>query len=126
MIKFEELEAAHIAAQNAVKPIKEKLEIARKQHDEDAKIAVQPFTDMLESYLDQKLRDKKDIPIQVGAKLTFKNKEYTVLERGLQFCFGQMFDNSRCRIALIRPDGTISKNERSAYSSDLKEYEITG
>jgi len=126
MITFEQLEVAHINAQEAVKPIKEKLRIAEKQFDKEAKQATAPFTEMLESYLDQMLKDKNNRPIAVGSKLLFKNKEYTVLERGLQLCFGQMFNNSRCLIALIRPDGTISRNERSACSSDLKQYEIIG
>lgn len=126
MITKEELTASYQKLDSDLEPLRTELAEAKANFDLKAKEAELPFLKMLEMYYDENLVDINGKPVKVGDIITNGKATYKVINRGMQFVFGQMMFNPRVMCQKIRDAGNVAaySKEKHIHPSDLKLYAV--
>lgn len=122
MITKDNLKDAYSAYLKKAEPIKIEFKKIEKEFDEKFKNASKSYLEMLEKYYDEQLVDSTGNSIKIGCIISKNKVNYEVVDRGMQFIFGEMLYNPRVRVRKL-PVNSKGKI-KDIFPHELKEFEI--
>lgn len=126
MITKEQILEAQKEVEEKAKPLNEIFKIVKADHDNKVSEIEKPLLDLIETYYDENLRDKNDVPVKNNSIITNGKSKFYIHNRGMQFFFGIIIFNPRVMGKKIDDEGIIKPKAREVHigPSELKEYWI--
>jgi DNA integrity scanning protein DisA with diadenylate cyclase activity len=121
MITKEQIKKSKMQVLQDLQPLHEEYAIITEEYNAKCTKIEQPFLDLIEQYYDEQLLDKNKNSIRVGYQLKLGKKTYKVINRGMQFVFGEILFNPRVMIQCIEKPIIKLKH---VHPRDLIKYEI--
>jgi hypothetical protein len=126
MITNNDLTTVYLKLQEDLEPLRQELKEAKAKFKSNAKQLEAPYLEMLEKYYDEKLIDINGVSVKIGNTVSNGKISYKVINRGMQFVFGEMMFNPRVICQKIRASGDTARysKEKHIHPSELKEFTV--
>jgi hypothetical protein len=126
MITNEDLILSYQKLAFDLEPLKRELAEAKAKFNSKALEVEAPYLELLEKYYDEKLIDINGKSVNVGDFITNKKATFKVINRGMQFVFGEMMFNPRVICQKLRDNGepSVYGKEKHIHPAELKEYAV--
>lgn len=126
MITNEDLTVSYQKLESDLEPLRKELAYAKAKFNSKAKEVEAPYLELLEKYYDEKLIDINGKSVNIGDIITNGKATFKVINRGMQFAFGEMMFNPRVMCQKLRDNGehAVYGKEKHIHPTELAEYAV--